>query len=169
MLHTIKMRTKKSVVKDIQPEDVPVTKAMLELTEKRLEEKIESAKLELKSEIGSVRTELRAEIGTVRTELRAEIGTARTELRAEIGTARTELGAEIGSVKSELQAVKAAIHDVKSEVHRLAILIEEQNARNKIVLEGLTGLFQRQDRIEKRTDEMEMTLANLRSIAPGRS
>ncbi len=141
------MRTKKSVVKDIQPEDVPVTKAMLELTEKRLEEKIESAKLELKS----------------------EIGTARTELRAEIGTARTELGAEIGSVKSELQAVKAAIHDVKSEVHRLAILIEEQNARNKIVLEGLTGLFQRQDRIEKRTDEMEMTLANLRSIAPGRS
>ena len=158
MLHTIKMRTKKSVVKDIQPEDVPVTKAMLELTEKRLEEKIESAKLELKSEIGSVRTELRAEIGT-----------ARTELRAEIGTARTELGAEIGSVKSELQAVKAAIHDVKSEVHRLAILIEEQNARNKIVLEGLTGLFQRQDRIEKRTDEMEMTLANLRSIAPGRS
>jgi hypothetical protein len=34
---------------------------------------------------------------------------------------------------------------LKYNVARLAVLVEEQNARNKVVLDGLTSLFHSQD------------------------
>ena len=42
----------------------------------------------------------------------------------------------------------AKFEKLSSEIHRLALLIEEQNARNSIVLDGLTSLFYRQERVE---------------------
>lgn len=70
-----------------------------------------------------------------------------------------ELKAEIHEVKAEIHEVKAEIHEVKvhvsqieKSVHKIALLVEEQNNRNKIVLDGLSQLFQRQERIEKKVD-----------------
>jgi len=56
-------------------------------------------------------------------------------------------------LKSEIHGVKSEVNGLKSEVHRLAILIEEQNARNIIVLDGLSSLFHRQERIESKLAE----------------
>ncbi len=36
---------------------------------------------------------------------------------------------------------------LRSDVARIGILTEQQDSRNRIVLEGLTGLIQRQDHI----------------------
>lgn len=67
----------------------------------------------------------------------------------------SSLDSKISSVESRLSA---AIHETKAEVYRLAVLVEEQNAQNRIVLDGLTGLFGRQDRVEKRVDDLEKVL-----------
>ncbi len=40
-----------------------------------------------------------------------------------------------------------------SEIHRIGVLVEEQNNRNRIVMDGLTNLFERQDRVEKLVTE----------------
>jgi hypothetical protein len=45
-------------------------------------------------------------------------------------------------------------HEIKADIHRLGLLIEEQNARNVFVLDGLTSLFNRQDRIEQKVSKL---------------
>jgi chromosome segregation ATPase len=91
--------------------------------------------------------EVKSEIHAVKAELH--------EVRAEIH----ELRAEIHAVKAELQEIKSDIHELKSQfsqlektMHKVALLVEEQNNRNKIVLDGLAQLFERQERIEKKVD-----------------
>jgi archaellum component FlaC len=49
---------------------------------------------------------------------------------------------EISGVKSELSGVKSEISGIKSELHRVALLVEEQNARNKFVLDGYAQLYE---------------------------
>jgi hypothetical protein len=67
---------------------------------------------------------------------------------------RDELKSDIkaSDFKSEgkFNLLNANIQQLKSEVHRIAILVEEQNAKNNIVLDGLTNLFERQERLESR-------------------
>ena len=72
----------------------------------------------------------------VRTELLERIDQVKNELKADIH----ELRAEIHGVKADIHGVKAEIHGVKAEVARIAFLIEEQNARNKVVLDALMAV-----------------------------
>ena len=53
-------------------------------------------------------------------------------------------------VKAEIHEVKATIARIEKSSHRMELLLEEQNNRNKIVLDGLSHLFERQERIEKK-------------------
>lgn len=69
-----------------------------------------------------------------------------------------ELKSEFHELKSEFHGVKSEIHGMKSELHRVAILVEEQNARNAIVLDGLTSLFTRQDRVETEVSDLKKYL-----------
>lgn len=91
--------------------------------------------------------------------MNANIHGARSEfhgLKSVIHEVKSEvhgLKSEIHEVKSEFHGLRSDIHGVKEEVHRLAILVEEQNARNIFVLDGLTALFDRQDRLEKQCRE----------------
>lgn len=53
---------------------------------------------------------------------------------------RTELIERIDATRAEL---KAEIRDVKAGLARIEVLVEEQNARNKIVLDGIAALLSR--------------------------
>lgn len=64
------------------------------------------------------------------------------QLHAEINQVRFDLKKDIADVKRD-------ISEVKSMVHRSNLLVEEQNANNRIVLEGLQALWQRQADLEK--------------------
>ncbi len=84
-----------------------------------------------------VRNELKEDIGQVRVEVdqvRVEVA----QLRAEVCFGFTQLRSEMESKFSEIKAM----------THRTSLLVEEQNANNRIVLEGLQALWQRQDRLE---------------------
>jgi hypothetical protein len=137
----------------LRAKDLPATRGMLYLV-----------KTELKADLREVRTELKADIHELRTELKAEIQGVRTELKAEIQGVRTELKAEIqelrGEFKTQFLRMDAKFDHVVGEVARLGVLVEEQNANNRIVLEGLTGLWQRQERFESRlVEEVGMAVA----------
>ena len=45
-------------------------------------------------------------------------------------------------VQSEISGIKSEVFGVKSELHRVALLVEEQNARNKFVLDGYAQLYE---------------------------
>jgi hypothetical protein len=72
---------------------------------------------------------------------------ARYELKHEIESFRHE-------VKAEFKVVKADISKVLAAVHRVGLLVEEQNARNKYVLDGYTSLSDRLDTVEKQTKDV---------------
>jgi len=53
-----------------------------------------------------------------------------------------KIESEISGVRSEVHGLKSEISGVKSELHRVALLVEEQNARNKYVMDGYAQLYE---------------------------
>ena len=80
----------------------------------------------------------------------------RDQLREEIHSVRHELKQDIvrldGKIDSLEHKMLAGFHEIKSEIHRLGVIFEEQNARNAVVLDGYASLFERQERVEKKLD-----------------
>lgn len=48
---------------------------------------------------------------------------------------------------SGFSSMKSEFHNLRAEVHRVALLVEEQNARNRFVMDGYAQLY---DLIDKR-------------------
>ena len=106
----------------------------------------------------------RAMLGAVRTELLERIDQAKSELRAEIQQVRAEvheLRAEVHELRAEVQSMKADIHGMRADIARMTLLFEEQNARNKVVLDALMAVIDRQARVEQRMDQVEETVRGL--------
>ncbi len=81
-------------------------------------------------------------VKAVRDELRSEIRAVSIELK-------TELKVEIGAVRGEIGGVKSEMHHLQGEVHQMRVLMEEQRGEDRIVMDGLKMLFDRQSRIEE--------------------
>ncbi len=79
----------------------------------------------------------------------------RTELKENISELRSEMKAEFMRTDARIQDVLTVSHGIAAEVARLGVLVEEQNSRNRIVLEALTGISRRQDQVEVRAMKME--------------
>ncbi len=87
----------------------------------------------------------------VRTELKADIRSLSSEMKAGF----SQMDARFKQVDSKFNQVQSQLDHVLSDVARIGFLVEEQNANNRVVLEGLTGLWQRQERVETRVDDVE--------------
>ncbi len=79
---------------------------------------------------------------------------ARFELKHEIQSFRHEVKGEFRDVRSAISKVQADVEKVLAAVHRVGLLVEEQNARNKYVLDGYTSLSDRIDKVEKQTKDV---------------
>lgn len=66
----------------------------------------------------------------------------------------------MSEIKVNLETMSADVHDIRGEIHRLGGLMEEQNARNAVVMDGLRNLFGRQERIEDRMDGFETDMSS---------
>jgi len=100
----------------------------------------------------------------LRTELLQRIDQGREEAKAEnrkLDGKIDALRAEIHEVKAEIHEVKAEIHEVKAGMARIEVLVEEQNARNRIVLDGIAALLSRQNQVEQRVTQVEDTVREL--------
>ena len=83
------------------------------------------------------------------------------QIRASINSSEKKLEAKINQVESKVELVL-------SEIHRMGVLMEEQNSRNRFVLDGYDSLYRRQDRVELRLDTHVQDIENLilKHIAP---
>jgi hypothetical protein len=87
---------------------------------------------------------------------RKELHLVRDELKSDIRSLELKMDARFDVVESRFSAhdsrftnIEASLEKMKAEQFRMYALMEEQNSNNRIVLEGLQALWQRQDRIEK--------------------
>lgn len=77
----------------------------------------------------------------------------RNELKSDIASVKLEMKAGFDEVKSEIKQLTAEVKDQNSKIHRMLTLYEEQEARNKYVLDGHQNLHDRQERFEKEIRE----------------
>ena len=93
------------------------------------------------------KTVTRIQIPSARSEdqpaTRKMLSLVRDELLQKMEAGFSHAMAESTQIRSELQEIKAANS-------RMELLLEEQNSNNRIVLEGLQALWQRQEKIEQR-------------------
>lgn len=54
----------------------------------------------------------------------------------------TKIDSRFHEVKSEVHGLKSEMQALKSEMHRIALLTEEQNARNKFVMDGYAQIYE---------------------------
>ncbi|MEI8258833.1 MAG: hypothetical protein WCJ30_24445, partial [Deltaproteobacteria bacterium] len=76
----------------------------------------------------------------------------RYELVERIAAVESKLTGEIVRVESKLSG---QMHEVRADVARLGVLIEEQNARNSIVFEALHAVVEQQKRFDTRLTSVE--------------
>ncbi len=95
----------------------------------------------------------------VRKEVKIEIRELRSEMNGkfkQVDARFDEINGRFNEMDGKFHLMDAKFDQLSADVCRIGILMEEQNSRNQIVLEGLTGLFQRQDRQEQRMDHLEV-------------
>ena len=107
--------------------------------------------------------QLRDDMRQMKGELVQRIEQGDNQLRDDMRQMKEELRGEIRQHGVELAAMRNDIVGLRVDVSRVLYLVEEQNARNRIVLEGLSGLAARQDRVERRMDAVEETVRDLAS------
>ena len=130
-MRKIKNKKQTKTREPIRSGDVPATKAMLDETREELKHQTTSVKLELSAKIDAVA----ANLNRVEAKMESRIDT---------------LAAAIHRIELELNS---KIEKILAAVQRVGLLVEEQNARNKFVLDGYTSLNGRVEKLEKKTDE----------------
>jgi len=103
--------------------DQPATRSMLKLVKGELKEEISKSKYSLEAKIIKMGSGLERKMGY--------------------------LDNRLSKVEVDLKEVKGEISEVKIMMHKSNLLLEEQNANNRIVLEGLQVLWQKQEQIDK--------------------
>ena len=76
---------------------------------------------------------------TLRKQIKSEINSSEKRLESKIN----QVESKINQVESKINQVDSKVELVLSEMHRMAILMEEQNSRNKFVLDGYASLYER--------------------------
>ena len=127
--------------------DVPATQGMLHLV-----------RSELKADVRGLRSEMNSRFDQVDARF-DQIDSRFSQMDSKFSQMESKFNSKFNQMDSKFEQVLSA-------VARVGTLVEEQNSRNSVVLEGLTGLWQRQDRLETRMDKVESTV---RSIARSRT
>ncbi|MBY0470031.1 hypothetical protein K2X30_02610 [bacterium] len=84
----------------------------------------------------------------VRDELLGKMEAGFSQVSSDISSMRSDISSirsDISSIRSDMSRMQS---EMRSDFSRMQILLEEQNSNNRIVLEGLQAVWQRQDRIE---------------------
>ena len=74
------------------------------------------------------------------------------KIKSDFKSLEKKMDARFNRVDAQFNTIESGLANVASEVRRMAILMEEQNTRNKFVLDGYEQLYKRQDRLEQMTE-----------------
>ena len=126
--------------------DIPATQGMLQLV-----------RTELKADIRSLSSEMKAGFSQIDSRF-SQIDSRFSQIDSkfsQIDSNFSQLDSKFSQIDSRFNQVDSKFERVIADVARIGVLVEEQNANNRIVLEGLTGLWQSQERVEVRIDDVE--------------
>ncbi len=118
---------------------------------------------ELKLEIRSTEKRLSSKINKIDARF-ASIDARFNQMEArfsDIDARFNQMEARFSDIDARFNIIESKLDKVLAEVHRMAVLMEEQNARNRFVLEGYDQLYKRQDRLEI---EVEKRLKNIEDL-----
>ncbi len=132
----------KSKAPILKTSDLPVTQLMLTTLHKQIKSDVKSTEKHLESKINQVESKIN--------QVESKINQVESKIN--------QVESKINQVESKINQVESKIELVLSEVHRIAVLMEEQNSRNKFVLDGYDSIYQRQDRLEARFDAHEKNI-----------
>lgn len=125
-------------------DDQPATRGMLKLVRDELKEEFKLLRLEI-NQVKTASNEKYIHLNQKIEQLRLEFDQKIEQLRSEFSQKIEQLRSEF---RSEIDQLRHEIGQLKVMVHRTNLLVEEQNANNRIVLEGLQAIWQRQNRLE---------------------
>lgn len=139
------MKTKvKKLGYPLRSGDVPVTQRMLF-----------GVRDQLSADIRQLDAKLCGANSSMEARLDGRISSLETRLDARISSLETRVDGRISSLEAKLEGkIDSRFHELSSQIHQIKILVEEQNARNIIVMDGLTSLYDRQDRLEAKVDKL---------------
>ncbi len=80
---------------------------------------------------------------------------------AELAARLDRVATGLRDVKVGLADVQASLHGMNARLERVAFLVEEQNARNKVALDAVLSMLSRQNHLEQRVDNVEDTVRRL--------
>lgn len=80
---------------------------------------------------------------------------------AQIDQRFVQIDQRFAKVDEQFALVHAGMAELTAQVSRVAIAVEEQNARNRVVMDALSGLWTRQERLEEKVDGFEKWLRAL--------
>ena len=80
----------------------------------------------------------------------------REEMKNSMSSLESKMEARFNKIDGRFNEVDSNIKKVVAELHRVALVVEEQNARNKYVLDGYTSLNDRVERLEKKVFDENM-------------
>ena len=125
-------KKKSSMVRypSIKAEDQPATRKMLSLVRDEIKADIRS----LNQKIDGHDTKFRS--------LDTKVQSLDTKVEA--------LCTKVENIDSKISGLRADFQKLEAGNFRMQLLLEEQNANNRIVLDGLQALWHRQDRLEQR-------------------
>lgn len=78
----------------------------------------------------------------VRSELKSDI----TSLKLEVGSVRAEVKSVRAEVKSLEKNMNSKFEEMKSTNQRMLALLEEQNSRNRVALDGYSAVYEAQQK-----------------------
>ena len=58
-------------------------------------------------------------------------------------------------IDARFDKMEARFDKVDANIHEIKLLVEEQNANNKYVLDALVNIYDRQERVESKVDDLE--------------
>lgn len=159
------MATKKKLIKKTHPikkaaakrqaplrnKNLPVTQGQFSEFRSEVNYKFTSMQMEFKavrSEMGAMEKRIDARFNEV------DARFARIDARFnEIDARFDKIDARFNEIDGRFSKIEAQIADLISVIHQMRMTIEEQNARNKYVLDGFANLIHLIDSNKKETDE----------------
>jgi chromosome segregation ATPase len=147
-------------------EHLPATQGMLNLHQKQFKADIKSLKKSMEGrfdQVDSRFSEINGQFSDVNSRF-SEIDSRFNQVEARfsrIDSRFDQVEARFSKMDSRFNYMEAQLSNVLSEVHRIAILMEEQNSRNKYVLDGYDQIYKRQDRLEVNVDARLQAIEDL--------
>ena len=144
---------------DREPAGLPATQGMLHLVRSELKAEMRAGFSNVDARFNQVDARFN-KVDARFDEVRVEFSKVYAELN-KMNARFNKIDARFNEMDGKFNGLNSKFELVLSEVHRIGLMVEEQNSRNTVVLEGLTGLFRRQEHLESQTNEMQNTLSLL--------